>query len=123
MKKLNADEQYARVIDLFEQHKQANINQLSSSIIVQALKACTQMGDLQRGQEIHRLASSRVKTDGYILSSLIHFYSELLFFDVEACFFSLLFDRSALWGCENRRFSVQSLQAERLSDLWSNDEG
>ena len=83
MKTLNADEQYTKVLDLFEQHKQENnVNPLSSGIVIQALKACTQMGDLRRGQHIHRLVSSRVKTDSYILSSLIHFYSELLF-DIE----------------------------------------
>jgi hypothetical protein len=92
MKMLNADEQYTKVLDLFEQHKQENsINPLSSSVIIQALKACTQMGDLRRGRDIHRLVSSRLKSDFYIFSSLIHFYSELLF-DVEgAALFILVY--------------------------------
>jgi hypothetical protein len=123
MKMLNADKQYAKVLDLFEQQKQANINHLSSYVITQALKACTQMGDFQRGQEIHRLVSSRLKTDCYILSSLIHFYSEWFLFGVKESFYSLLFERSAMWGCENGRFSVQCVQSERLGDLWSDDEG
>ena len=91
MKILNGDEQYGKVLDLFEQHKQQNnINPLSTGIIVQALKACTQMGDLRRGQDIHRLFLSRVKTDPYILSSFIHFYSELLFTIEEVTLFSLV---------------------------------
>ena len=91
MKVLNDDEQYGKVLDLFEQRKEKNnINPLSSSIIIQALKACTQTGDLQRGQAIHRLVSSRVKTNSYILSSLIHFYSELLFTIEEVTLFSLV---------------------------------
>ena len=77
MKTLNANEQYAKVLDLFEEHKQdKTIQHISGYIIIQALKACTQMGDLQRGKAIHRLVSARVKSDGYILSSLIHFYSK-----------------------------------------------
>ncbi|CAF1283904.1 unnamed protein product, partial [Rotaria sordida] len=39
-----------------------------------ALKACAQVRDLQRGMIIHRLISSRIKTDCYISTSLIHLY-------------------------------------------------
>jgi hypothetical protein len=60
MKKLNADGQFKEVIDLFEQVRREKSNQqLSTSIILEALKACTQMVDLQRGREIHRLVTSR----------------------------------------------------------------
>ena len=93
MKILNGNRQCEEVLDLFEQYKQANTTHLSSYIIVQALKACTQMADLQRGEEIHRLVSSRVTKDSYLLSSLIHLYSELFFSALEErCLTSLLFE-------------------------------
>ncbi|CAF4341292.1 unnamed protein product, partial [Rotaria sordida] len=48
----------------------------SSYIITQALKACTQIGDLRRGSTIHHLIPSRIKDNSYILTSLIHLYMQ-----------------------------------------------
>ena len=74
MKLLNDQKRFNQALQLFDQYKKNNTETLSSMIITQALKACAQMNDLQRGSTIHYLISSRVKNDPYILASLIHLY-------------------------------------------------
>ena len=79
MKRLNETHQYEKVLDLFNTYKgKKDIKQLSSMIITQALKACSRTGNLQYGSSIHHLVSSRLNTDPYIASSLIHLYSKLI---------------------------------------------
>ncbi len=63
-------------LKLFDKQKKKNIDQFSSLILTQVLKACAGVGDLQRGSIIHRSISPRVKNDFYLLSTLIHFYSK-----------------------------------------------
>lgn len=75
MKVLNDNKQYKKALELFDQHKKNNMEISSSMIITQALKACTYLGDLQRGSNIHHLLSLNFKDDSYISASLIHFYS------------------------------------------------
>ena len=83
MKMLNDKKQFEQALHLFDQNNDDNsIKTCSSLTITQALKACSQIGDLQRGRMIHQLISSRVKDDSYILASLIHLYSEY----TENCF-------------------------------------
>ncbi|CAF5161213.1 unnamed protein product [Rotaria sp. Silwood1] len=77
MKLLNDRKQFRKSLDLFDKYKENNINKLSSSTITQALKACAQICDLERGSTIHRLISSRINNDFYILASLIHLYSKI----------------------------------------------
>jgi hypothetical protein len=78
MKVLNDAKQFRKTLELFNKNKEKNnINTCSSSIIIQALKACSQLGDLQCGSSIHRLISSRIKNDSWILVSLINMYSQL----------------------------------------------
>jgi hypothetical protein len=76
MKLLNNNKQFKKTLDLFDEHQKNNIETCSSLILTQVLKACAQTGDLQRGKIIHNLISSRLKTDSYILTSLIHLYSK-----------------------------------------------
>ena len=77
MKMLIDKKQFRKALQLFDEHEKTNDIKISSSLtITQALKACTQIGDLQRGRMIHQLISSRVQDDSYILASLIHLYSE-----------------------------------------------
>jgi hypothetical protein len=78
MKILNNTKKFNESLDLFDKHKEKNIKQLSSLVINQALKACAQIGDLQRGSNIHYLISSRIKNDSSVLASLIHFYSKFI---------------------------------------------
>ncbi len=75
MKILNDEKQFEKALNLFEIYKQKNIDDNSSMIITQALKACTHIGDLQRGLTIYHRLSSSLKNDSYILASLIHLYS------------------------------------------------
>ncbi|CAF5047829.1 unnamed protein product, partial [Rotaria sp. Silwood1] len=56
----------------------------SNWIIIQTLKACSELRDIQRGSNIHNLVSSRLKHDPYILPSLIHFYRKC---KLTFCFF------------------------------------
>ncbi|CAF5174123.1 unnamed protein product [Rotaria magnacalcarata] len=76
MKILNDNKQYKKVLELFDAFNEKNIDKCSNWIVIQALKACTQINDVQHGLKIHNLISSRLKHDPYILPSLIHFYSK-----------------------------------------------
>ncbi|CAF3459998.1 unnamed protein product [Rotaria sp. Silwood1] len=78
MKILNNDKKYQQVLELFDQFNEKNISQCSNWIIIQALKACTEIRDVQGGLKIHNLISSRLKYDPYVLPSLIHFYSKCI---------------------------------------------
>ena len=88
MKSLNDNKQFKKALELFDKHKENKIKRLSSLIITQALKACTHLGELQRGKAIHHLISSRIKNDIYISASLIHLYSK---FQMEIYFLFLNF--------------------------------
>ena len=96
MKRLNEERKFKETLKLFDIYKEKHPRLLSGSIVTQALKACTKNGDLQRGMDIHHLVSSRDKTDLYILSSLIHFYSLLNFINQ---FSFLFYISSAQWSC------------------------
>ncbi|CAF2061646.1 unnamed protein product [Rotaria magnacalcarata] len=76
MKILNDNKQYKKVLELFDAFNEKNIDKCSNWIVIQALKACTQINDVQHGLKIHNLISSRLKHDPYILPSLIHFYMQ-----------------------------------------------
>ncbi|CAF3391185.1 unnamed protein product [Rotaria socialis] len=60
--------------ELIDKHKN-NIDTCSNWVIIQALKACSELRDIQRGSSIPNLVSSRLKHGPYIFPSLIHFYS------------------------------------------------
>ncbi|CAF1122422.1 unnamed protein product [Adineta ricciae] len=74
MRRLNQRKQFTKTLDLFDKHQ--NRGTLTDRIIVQALKACTQLGSLERGQNIHKKLSSQLKNDIYVQTSLIHFYMQ-----------------------------------------------
>ncbi|CAF5134708.1 unnamed protein product, partial [Rotaria sp. Silwood1] len=73
MKMLNDNKQYLQTLELIDKHIN-NIEKCSNWTIIQTLKACSELRDIQRGSNIHNLVSSRLKHDPYILPSLIHFY-------------------------------------------------
>ena len=75
MKRLNDRKQFTKTLELFDKHKNNNIQTFSSLTITQILKACANVQDIGRGSTIHHHISSRVKDDLYILASLIHLYS------------------------------------------------
>ena len=75
MKLLNDKKQFKKALELFDKHKENDIQTFSSLTITQSLKACAHLRELQRGLNIHNLLSSRANDDMYILVSLIHLYS------------------------------------------------
>ena len=77
MKLLNDKKQFNKTLQLFDNYKKANTQTISSFIIIQALKACAHLRDIQYGSAIHHLISSRIKDDRYISASLIHMYSKI----------------------------------------------
>jgi len=76
MKQLNTKKQFKKALELFDEYKKTNPQTPSDYIINQALKACTELGDIHRGSRIHHLLSSKLKENSYVLTSLIHFYSK-----------------------------------------------
>ena len=78
MKMHNDKKQFKQTIELFERETNKNKKQLSSFVIVQALKACTDVRDFRRGQDIHQLVQHRLSADSLLVRSLIHFYSMLI---------------------------------------------
>ena len=78
MIRLNERKQFTKTLDLFDKHQHRGT--LTDRIIVQALKACTQLGSLERGQNIHKRLSSQLKNGIYVQTSLIHFYSKFALF-------------------------------------------
>ena len=78
MKILNDNRNYRKALELFDRFKEKNIDKCSNWMIIQALKACTEIRDVQRGCQIHNLVASRLKSDPYVLPSLIHFHSKFI---------------------------------------------
>ena len=76
MKQLNKQKKYREVLSLFDTEIAKHDQLLSSTTITQAIKACVQTNDYQRGIAIQKLIPARLQRDPYILSTLLHFYSE-----------------------------------------------
>ncbi|CAF3916300.1 unnamed protein product [Rotaria sp. Silwood1] len=76
MKLFNDRKEFTKALELFDKYKETNNPIFSSFMITQALKASANIRDFERGSTIHRLISSRIKDDPYILASLIHFYMQ-----------------------------------------------
>ena len=75
MKLMNNNKQFQKTLELFDKHKKKNLDEYSNLILTQVLKACGGIGDLQRGQTIHHLISSRLENDSYMFTPIIHLYS------------------------------------------------
>ena len=76
MKMLNDRKEFAKAIALFDRHKSQEIP--TDRAIVQALKACTRLGDVKCGVNIHKQLSNHSLKNSYIQSTLIYFYSKLI---------------------------------------------
>ena len=74
MIRLNERKQFTKTLDLFDKHHDPDA--LTDRIIVQALKACSQLGSFERGHNIHKQLSNQSKNNRFIQASLIHFYSK-----------------------------------------------
>ena len=73
MKRLNDSGQFSQVLKLFDEVQQREIPR--DQAIVQALKACTRLKDLQRGVTIHKKLPNHSTKNNHIQSTLIHLYS------------------------------------------------
>lgn len=73
MKRLNDDRQFQKVITLYDSHIDQHQNTLVAN---QALKACIELGDLNRGIQIHQNLSSFSINNSFIQISLIRLYSK-----------------------------------------------
>ncbi|CAF1163262.1 unnamed protein product [Adineta steineri] len=119
MELLNDNKQFKKALELFEDHTKNSTKTFSSSIITQALKACTHLGDLERGKTIHQLISSRTKDDFYITTSLIHLYMQC--YDLASA--ELLFDTTAkkklsIYGAMMKGY-IKNKQAKKAIDLFN----
>ncbi|CAF1686144.1 unnamed protein product, partial [Rotaria magnacalcarata] len=119
MKILNDNKQYKKALELFDEFNEKTIDKCSNWIIIQALKACTQICDVQRGLKIHNLISSRLKHDPYVLPSLIHFYMQCG--DMNRA--QLLFDTStkktiSMYGAMMKGFIINNLSKQAI-DLFN----
>ncbi|CAF1579670.1 unnamed protein product [Adineta ricciae] len=74
MRRLNERKLFTKTLDLFDRHKNSEL--LTDRIIVQALKACTQLSSLERGQDIHEQLSNQSTNNIFVQTSLIHFYMQ-----------------------------------------------
>jgi len=75
MKKFIDSKQYQKALDLFQQQ-----SELRTDVSVNmALKACTKLHDYERGINIEKQLSSDLRNNRFIQTSLIHFYSKLVF--------------------------------------------
>jgi hypothetical protein len=72
MKKLISSRHYKQALDLFDQE----YPRCTDATFTLALKACTKLGDHQRGVRIHQQLSSQLLRNPFIQASLIHFYSK-----------------------------------------------
>ena len=75
MKRLNDAGQFSKALALFDELERDETPR--DQAIVQALKACTRLRLLERGVSIHKKLSNRSKSDQFIQSTLINFYSQL----------------------------------------------
>jgi pentatricopeptide repeat protein len=80
MKRLNDAGQFSKALTLFDELERREIPR--DQAIVQALKACTRMRLLERGVNIHKKLSNRSKSDKFIQSTLVSFYSQ---FNLSLC--------------------------------------
>jgi hypothetical protein len=79
MKKLIDSKQYQKALDLFQQQSGPR----TDVFVNMALKACTKLHDHQCGINIEKQLTSHSRNNPFIQTSLIHFYSKLVFYLIE----------------------------------------
>ena len=76
MKKLNDNGHYKDSIKLFEDHTKDNERILTTLAVNQALRACIEIKDYGRGENIHKNLSSLLVQNSFIQTNLIRLYSK-----------------------------------------------
>ncbi|CAF1444333.1 unnamed protein product [Adineta steineri] len=119
MKSLNDNKQFNKSLELFDKFKINNVKSLSNLTISQALKACINLNDVQRGRNIHQLISSRINKDSYILISLIHFYIKCDYMkDAEILFEKLTKKSLSIYEAMMKGY-IKNNQANKVIDLFN----
>jgi len=75
MKSFNESKQYRKTLQLFNENIVKRQVSCSRSTMFHVLKACTQLKDPKLSSNIHQMISNKFNNDPYLLSSLIHLYS------------------------------------------------
>ena len=119
MKMLNEKKRFTEALHLFDECRTNDTKPLPNMIIMQALKASTNLRDLQRGIGIHQLVSGRVKNDSYIAASLIHLYSEFALAHLCRTFQCC----SAMRRGPTRRSLIPRVTRQSRVHVWRDDEG
>ena len=73
IKKLNDLKQFKNAIALFDKHDRSR--QSNPIAMNQALRACIELGDFQKGKDIHRQLSPYLMKNSFVRTSLIRLYS------------------------------------------------
>ena len=76
MKRLNDNRLHEKALALFDTYEKSNEVKLSEAVVTQALKACTRLGDVQRGSRIYKTVASRIEGDTHTMTSLIQLFSK-----------------------------------------------
>ncbi|CAF1495526.1 unnamed protein product [Adineta steineri] len=119
MKSLNDNKQFNKSLELFDKFKINNVKSLSNLTISQALKACINLNDVQRGRNIHQLISSRINKDSYILISLIHFYIKCDHMkDAEILFMKLTKKSLSIYEAMMKGY-IKNNEANKVIDLFN----
>ncbi|CAF1431394.1 unnamed protein product [Rotaria sp. Silwood1] len=76
MKNLNTNSQFRKALDLYEYEIKKENKQKTSLAVNQALKACVELGDIERGKNIHKNLSPTMINNSFIQATLIRLYME-----------------------------------------------
>ncbi|UJR24035.1 hypothetical protein I4U23_027000 [Adineta vaga] len=117
MKKLNDRKEFVKALDLFDKHKQQTI--LTDRILVQAFKACTQLGYLERGQVIHKNLSNSSLKNSYIQTTLINFYMQCGRVNDAQCVFDSSVNKTLIHYGSMMKGLIKNKRAEKAIEFFS----
>ncbi|UJR24074.1 hypothetical protein I4U23_027042 [Adineta vaga] len=117
MKKLNDRKEFVKALDLFDKHKHQSI--LTDRILVQAFKACTQLGYIERGQIIHKELPNNLLNNSYIQTSLINFYMQCGRINDAQCVFDLSKNKTLIHYGSMMKGLIRNNMSEKAIELFS----
>ncbi|WCJ36371.1 Pentatricopeptide repeat (PPR) superfamily protein [Euphorbia peplus] len=83
-------------IEIFDRMRDLEVK-LDNFALVSALSACAQLGELERGKEIHNyIELNRIKIDSFLSTGLVDFYAKCGCIDTALKIFELSSDRSLI---------------------------
>ena len=96
IQELNDRKQFQKAVALFDRYQQESTEKISAFTVAQILKACGEIGDLQRGLAIFNRLSSVAKNDSIIVRSMINLHCE---YQITMFLKSHFFLSSEMWRC------------------------